>query len=245
MSVFEGKKAFIVGGTGGIGKRIGLRLAAAGAEVTVHGSRPLSAAAEAEFSDAAAGCGKISSIAVPFSSETFKECCAAIVPYCRTADILCVCYGPFIQKALDDTEPADWQDMALLDYALPGFCVSTALPHMTAVHWGRILLFGGTRTQTVQGFRTNAAYAGAKTGVCSLVKSVALQYADSGVSCNALLPGFVDTEYISAAVKRELAKKMPDGSLIPADEAAEAALFLLASGHINGALLNIDKGWNP
>ena len=74
----------------------------------------------------------------------------------------------------------EWLTQSYANFAFPGMLVSAVLPHMCASGWGRILLFGGTRTDSVRGFRTNAAYAAAKTGLSSLVKSVALDYALQG-----------------------------------------------------------------
>jgi NAD(P)-dependent dehydrogenase (short-subunit alcohol dehydrogenase family) len=120
--------------------------------------------------------------------------------------------------------------------------VSACLPQLCGRDWGRILLFGGTGTQTAAGFRTNACYAGAKTALSSLVKSVACEYGARGVTCNALLPGFTDTEYLTEQEKDALRQKLP-GGLIRSRQIAETALFVLDHPEINGALINIDKGW--
>jgi hypothetical protein len=82
--------------------------------------------------------------------------------------------------------------------------------------------------------RTNAAYAAAKTGLSSLVKSVALGYASFGITCNAVCPGLTDTEYLSPADRKALAAKNPDGRLVEAAEVARAGLFLLSEGSVNG-----------
>jgi NAD(P)-dependent dehydrogenase (short-subunit alcohol dehydrogenase family) len=116
---------------------------------------------------------------------------------------------------------------------------------MKANGWGRILLFGGTGTQGVAGFRTNAAYAGAKTAVSSLVKSVACEYAACGITCNALLPGFTDTEYLSDETRDALKAKIPGGVLLTPAQIAQSARFVLTHAEINGALINLDKGWKP
>jgi NAD(P)-dependent dehydrogenase (short-subunit alcohol dehydrogenase family) len=114
---------------------------------------------------------------------------------------------------------------------------------MSGAGWGRILLFGGTGTHVVAGFRTNAAYAGAKTAVSSLVKSVACAYAPAGITCNALLPGFTDTEYLSDSLRQDLKAKIPGGELLTPQEIAQTAEHILCSPGINGALINVDKGW--
>jgi NAD(P)-dependent dehydrogenase (short-subunit alcohol dehydrogenase family) len=161
------------------------------------------------------------------------------------ADILCFCFGPFLQRPLEETTPDQWNEISFLNYTLPGICISAALPAMMRRKWGRILVFGGTRTEQVRGFETNAVYGGAKTALCSLVKSVAVSYASFGITCNAILPGFTETEYLDETRKEELRTKIPGNRLISVTEIADAGVFLLRHGEINGALLNIDCGWKP
>jgi NAD(P)-dependent dehydrogenase (short-subunit alcohol dehydrogenase family) len=111
--------------------------------------------------------------------------------------------------------------------------------------YGRIVVFGGTRTQTVNGFRTNAVYAGAKTALCSFVKSVAAEYGKYNITCNGILPGFVETEYITQETKELLKTKMPRKELISPKNIAETIFFVTKCRSINGALINIDEGWMP
>lgn len=240
---FSGKRALIVGGSGGIGAAIAQKLAATNlASLTIHGGH-----APTRLSSAP----NIHTLVQPLTAASFNTLAETpLAAAARNADILCVCYGPFLQKPLASMSAEDWQTIAVLDYALPGFLVSTALPGMQAQHWGRILLFGGTGTETRREFVTNAAYAGAKTAVGTLVQSTAAAYAHAGITCNALLPGFTATEYTGTASAGTssadaLAKKMPCGTLISADSVAQTALFLLQNPDINGALLRIDRGWSP
>ena len=96
--------------------------------------------------------------------------------YIERSDILIVCYGPFLQKPIHQMSQSEWLEISTLVFALPGFLTSLALPHMMEHKFGRILLFGGTRTDSVNGYKTNAVYGAGKTAVCSLVKSVCLEY---------------------------------------------------------------------
>jgi len=226
-SGFRGKKAVVVGGSSGIGRAVALSLAEAGAAVTVFGRHALDG---------------IVSCQVDIDNPKNLEIVLASV---QNADIICIVRGPFLQKPLAQTTDSDWTSIVHANLAFPGMLVSAVLPHMCAAHWGRILLFGGTRTDAVRGFRTNAAYAAAKTGLSSLVKSVALEYACEGITCNAVCPGLVESDYMDAEQKNALARKNPDGKLVSVQEIADAAFFLLANGACNGVLLPVDKGWSP
>ena len=148
------------------------------------------------------------------------------------ADILCVSYGPFVQKPLHLTTAQDWQTLALYDYALAGIAVSSVLPGMMERKFGRIVLFGGTRTESVRSYKTNAAYAGAKTAISVLVKSVSAEYRKYGVTCNAVLPGFVNG-----------AKDKSDA--VSALSVAQSAFSLIQNENLNVVLLNVDRGWQP
>ncbi len=245
MGVFENKKALIIGGSGGIGAAIAKKLALGGAELTIHGGHKSN-----KFDSLVDELEKISqksikTIIYNFFPYTFDELSESnLLQEVKSADIICICFGPFLQKRLDVMTLSDWKSCSLLDYALPGLLVSSALPNMMQKRWGRILVFGGTGTEHRKEFLTNAAYAGAKAGLGTLVQSVAACYADYGITCNALLPGFTKTEYTGASDKI-LEKKMPLGTLISAESVADAAFFLLSNPDLNGAMLRIDRGWSP
>lgn len=226
---FEGKKAVVVGGTGGLGRPLTERLIREGAQVVAIG----------RSGNSINGCETVTlDIDNPGNlAILFKKVSGA--------DILCLVTGPFLQKPLHETGIDEWERMARMNLALPGSIVSAVLPQMMGKKWGRILLFGGTRTDSVRGFRTNAAYAAAKTGLSSLVRSVSEQYAALGITCNAVCPGLCDTEYLSEGQKKELSGKNPDGHLISVEEIAESALFLLKNASCNGVLLPVDKAWSP
>lgn len=248
MDIFEGKKAVVIGGSGGIGAQLSIKLAGSGAELVVHGGHDQEKLGRLmeRLREVSPRTASHRAIVQELTTETMGRLAASpLMEQIRRADILCVAFGPFLQKPLEETSPTEWMETSLLNYAFPGICVSAALPHMKENHWGRILLFGGTLTHNVRGYRTNAAYGGAKTAVCSLVKSTALQYSSCGITCNGILPGFTETEYQSAEQLTLLAKKNPSGSIIPAEAVAAAAMTLLSTREVNGALLNIDDGWHP
>ena len=163
----------------------------------------------------------------------------------KKSEILCICYGPFLQKKIAQTSAQEWLWTAILNLAVPGILAGYAARFMKRRGFGRILFFGGTRTNQINGFKTNAAYAAAKTGIASLAKSFALEFAECGISTAAIFPGFVQTEYVSEKARTEYEKLLGGKKMIRADEIARAALFLLSDSNLNGTLLEMDGGWRP
>lgn len=219
INILAGKKALIVGGTDRIGGAITSMLVEKGASVTVTG-RSVSKNPDAQF---------IRWSYEEDGLEAFEE--GSLKKALTECDILCCCYGPFLQKPVAQMSLPEWKKISLTNYALPGYLASSALKYMVERKWGRILLFGGTRTDSIRGYHTNAAYAGAKTGISVLVKSIAMDYSQAGITCNAILPGFTNNP--------------PPGAVtVTPEEIARKACFLLNSEELSGVLLNIDNGWS-
>lgn len=243
MDSIDGKTALVIGGSGGIGSSVCEALAACGVHLIIHGGSE-----SKRFDVLAEKLGQ--KVRVETRIQRFESGFLAdfasmpLYKDAQKADIICVCFGPFVQKALEDTDSADWE-RAALNYLLPGVIVSAALRPMIKRSWGRFLFFGGTRTDRINAFRTNAAYAGAKTALSSLVRSVALTYAAQGITCNAVLPGFTCTEYVSENERKKRAAQMPQKRLLEPNEIADAAVFLLRNPMLNGVLLPVDGGWAP
>ncbi len=245
MKIFEGKTAVVVGGSGGIGFETAKMLCRNGARVIIHGRNEerLQSAKIKLYKEASV---PVDTVIFDFDKESFVSVeKSSLNQAVKTADILCICFGPFLQKGLEDMNAEQWQRISLLDYALPGFLMSSCLNGMKEKKWGRILLFGGTGTSFRGEFKTNAAYAGAKTGLGVLVQSAAANYARYGITCNAILPGFTETEYLGQGDIDSLKEKIPGGELISAEKIAKAAEFLLSDVNFNGVLLKIDRGWSP
>ncbi len=244
MENIAGKTALVVGGSGGIGAAVCSKLADCGTDLIIHGS-----AESAKFDALAKRLSK--KVRVEKIIQRFESGFEASFNKTRLnqtlvhADIVCVCFGPFIQKELHRTTAEDWQIAAGLNYVLPGIIISSALPAMMQKGWGRFLLMGGTRTDRIRSFKTNAAYAGAKTALATLARSTAVCYARYGITCNVILPGFTQTEYISESEQKKHAERMPLHKLVETENIAEAAIFLLRQPMINGAMLNVDGGWEP
>ena len=218
----EEKQVLIFGGTSGIGKELACLLSERGMSVTVTGTSSCSVGLPQNVRVLPLAAEQLMNAQMQSSVPALQEFYDTL----ESCDLLCVSYGPFVSKPVHQTSLAEWTTVALYDYALPGMLVSRALNGMIKRKFGRILLFGGTRTDTIRPCKTNAAYAGAKTGLSVLVKSVAACYADSGITCNAVLPGFVTS--------------VPDGQeSVTAVSVAREALHLLDSKDLNGNLVTV------
>ena len=218
----EEKQVLIFGGTSGIGKELACLLSERGMSVTVTGTSSCSVGLPQNVRVLPVAAEQLMNAQMQSSVPALQEFYDTL----ESCDLLCVSYGPFVSKPVHQTSLAEWTMVALYDYALPGMLVSRALNGMIKRKFGRILLFGGTRTDTIRPCKTNAAYAGAKTGLSVLVKSVAACYADSGITCNAVLPGFVTS--------------VPDGQeSVSAVSVAREALHLLDSKDLNGNLVTV------
>lgn len=246
----QNKSVLVVGGSGGIGASVSRMFASKFSRVCVHGGHdsPKFDALVDELrslnvrnrpKDIPENFCHVGKIVYNFLENEFSELeKSELAKIAESVDILCICHGPFVQKRIDEMSLDDWRTVSLYDFALPGFFVSKALPNMVKNSFGRIVLFGGTGTSCRSEFKTNAPYAAAKTAVGTLVESTAAFYAKFGITCNAVLPGFVRTEYNGDS-------PVPFGMDVDAGKIADCVEFLVGNKELNGVLLRVDKGWSP
>jgi 3-oxoacyl-[acyl-carrier protein] reductase len=246
-TIFAGRHGLIIGGTGGIGAALAVKLAGAGASVTVQGGHSperlrRTVDAIGAVSADCAECGEGRGFLYPVTGAGCGEAVAAITARVPAPDILVCAWGPFKRAALEDAGAEHWEEMVCANLLFPGMLVSAYLPGMRERGWGRILLFGGTNTDAVRGFISTAPYSAAKTGLGVLAKSVARSAGAQGVACNVICPGLTDTEYLDEAARAYNREKSPGGEALTPEEIAAAALEVLASPRLNGAVIPVDNG---
>lgn len=236
--VFAGKRALVVGGTGGIGRATALGLAERGAKLTVHGgssAEKLVSVLEALRSRGAEAEGFLLAADHPGAAEE-------ILARSPGPDILVAAWGPFRQGALESLDGKFWRTMAENNLVFPATLVSLVLEGMIRRKWGRILLFGGTNTDTIRGFTTTAAYSAAKTALGVVARSAARAAGAWGVTCNVVCPGLTDTEYTGPQQEEYNRQKSPQKRPLAPEELAAAALGILENPGINGAIVPVDQG---
>lgn len=244
---FSNRRALVIGGSGGIGKALTLALAETGAQLYIHGGH-----SRTRLNETLRTVQQIQSEGgIPLEQQqhqvilhpiTGTESVQLFLNTAPQVDILVCAYGPFIRKELSHMTAEDWKFLSDMNLAFPGALVSAYLGPMLAQKWGRILLFGGTNTDSIRAFTTTTAYSAAKTGLGVLAKSVARQGGPINVTCNVICPGMTDTEYLDEPARRYAAEKAPGGILLKCEEIAETALAILKNPHQNGTIIALDRG---
>jgi len=162
--------------------------------------------------------------------------------------------GTGFAAPLVETSDGDWARMLELNLTAPFRLVRRVLPAMTERGWGRIVVVASVVAK--RGESQVAAYTAAKHGVLGLVRAAAAEVARSGVTVNAVCPGYVDTPMTDGTVaavaartgrtedeaRAVLARRQPIGRLVDPAEVAEAVAFCLVNGAVTGQGINVDGG---
>ena len=239
--MLKGKTAVVTGGSRGIGKAIVLKFASLGANVAVIYAGN-TAAAEGVCAECRESFGTDARAyqcdVADFSAV--KDTVAKIKADSGAAQIL-VNNAGITRDGLVAMMTEEAFD-AVLDTNLKG--AFNMIRHMTALFLkakeGCII-----NISSVSGLMGNAGqsnYSASKAGLIGLTKSVAKELAPKGIRCNAVAPGFIQTEMTEDQADNPLLKLIPLGRMGAPEEVAEAVAFLLQADYITGEVLRVDGG---
>jgi 3-hydroxybutyrate dehydrogenase len=253
--MLKGKTALVTGSTSGIGLGIAKALARQGANIVLNGFGDV----EGPKAEVAALGTKVAyhgaDMSKPAEIEEMMKFAAAQF---GRVDILVNNAGIQHVARVEDFPPEKWDAIIAINLSSAFHASRLALPAMKAANWGRIINVASVHG--LVGSAEKSAYVAAKHGVVGLTKVTALENATTGVTCNAICPGWVLTPLVQKqvdaraaangwtneeATRQLLGEKEPSMQFTTPDELGELAVFFCsdAAKNVRGVAWNMDGGW--
>ena len=258
-TMLSGKTALVTGSTSGIGLGIARALAEQGANIVFNG-----------FGDAQQIEKLYTDIGQEFGVQTAyhnadmsqPDQIAAMMTFAADKfggiDILVNNAGIQYVANVEDFPVEKWDAIIAINLSSAFHTTRLALPAMRQKNWGRIINVASAHGLVASPFKS--AYVAAKHGLVGLTKTVALETAGTGVTCNAICPGYVLTPLVEkqiedqskgrnisreAAINDVILERQPSKEFVKVDEIAALAVFLAGddAASITGAAYSIDGGW--
>ncbi|MBL6077928.1 SDR family oxidoreductase [Belnapia sp. T18] len=250
----RGRQALVTGSTGGIGLAVAEALASQGCTILLHGLATEAEAAPALAAVAARGVEVRYHRADLTDLAAIAALVAAAAPDILVNNAATRHFGP-----VEGTAPEAWDMDIAVNLSAAFHLLRLALPGMRRRGWGRVLNMSSI--YGLVGTAGRVGYVTTKTALIGLTRAVALETAESGITCNALCPGSTLTPNIeerlraamaagglgrTAAEAQFLTGKQPTGRFVQAEAVGAMAAFLCgeAGRDITGAVLPIDGGWS-
>ena len=251
----KGKTAIVTGSNSGIGLGIAIELARAGADIVLNSftDRP-------EDHALAADIGATHGVGARYIAADMSDgaACRDLVTRAGGCDILVNNAGIQHVAPIEDFPAAKWDAIIAINLSSAFHTTAAALPGMRARGWGRIVNVASAHGLTASPYK--AAYVAAKHGIVGLTKTVALEDAGQGITCNALCPGYVLTPLVEAqipdqmkthnmdrdtVVREVMLARQPSRQFATVEQLGGTTVFLCsdAAAQITGTTLSVDGGW--
>lgn len=254
MTSLQGKTALVTGSTSGIGLGIAQSLAQAGADILLNGFGE----AEQAIALVQRHGGKVRHHPADMSRpESIAEMMDFAEKEFGSLDILVNNAGIQHVAPVEAFPPDRWDSILAINLSSVFHTTRLALPGMRQRGWGRIINIASVHGMVASAQKS--AYVAAKHGVLGLTKVVALETARTGITCNAICPGWVLTPLVQKQIDAKamadgdlqrarhelLAEKQPSLEFVTPEQIGGLVLFLCseAGSQVRGATWNIDGGW--
>jgi 3-oxoacyl-[acyl-carrier protein] reductase len=241
---FEGRVALVTGASQGIGHACALALARQGAQVAVA-ARNKQKLDELVSEIAKAG-GKASAFVIDVGDEEqVKTGIKSAIAEFGKIDILVNNAGITRDQLVMRMKRSDWDSVLNTNLTSAYLCIQQVIGSMLKQRWGRIINITSVFGQMGQAGQAN--YAASKAGLIGLTKAMAREVASRNITCNAVAPGFIETNMtaaLSEEFKQTAVKTIPLGRVGSPDDVANAVCFLASeeASYITGHVLNVNGG---
>jgi 3-hydroxybutyrate dehydrogenase len=253
-----GKTALITGSTSGVGLAMAKAYAAQGANVLLNGFGSVDDALK-QVRAVSKGGAKIEYHGADMSKVSdIESMMSQAKKNMKGVDVLINNAGIQYVSPVHTFPVEKWDAIIAINLSASFHTTRLALPHMLERNWGRVINVASTHGLVASAQKS--AYVASKHGIVGMTKSIALETAKTGVTCNAICPGWVLTPLVQAQVDARaardnvsneeakaalLAEKQPSGQFVTPEQLASLALFLTsdAASEVRGVAWNMDGGW--
>ncbi len=264
----KGRVALVTGSDRGIGACIAERLAGRGCDLMLHGlltERDKATGAEEVIAKQRKNLETTFGVRTAFADIDLSEGEGAIEKLFSVAENELHSPAVLVNNAgfqhvspIEDFAAEIWERMLAVHTSAPFYAIKRALPAMRRAGFGRIVNI--VSVQGLVGSIHKAGYVASKHALTGLTKVAALETAEEDITCNAICPGFADTELARMQVRERATKgniseerakhdllfeKQPSLAFVPIEDIAEMVCYLCSehARHITGASMSIDGGW--